>query len=214
MKRSQKQAARSMLRRPFTRAAKRSAQPPPFHASFQVEKRLRFTATAAAAATAISCRNIGDSWLFASAANAGFQIMQAFKIKSIRVWAGPSSTLAPVTVALDWSGATAGTLGSDKLVSDTSIGATRVASIHCVPPKDSQLSQWQSATSGNQIFQITCPAGSVIDLSLSILINDVATAQAVQNAPVGLSVGSNYMRGFDGLATAASNFVPISYPQA
>lgn len=190
-----------------------ASQPGAFQPTIRVDKIIRYTATAAAVEKVITSTNLGDTWLFASSAVAGFQMAEVVKLRAIEVWGGPPAALTPVTVSVDWTGNNVGAIGNDVRVSDTSIGATRVAHIRTSPSKTSQLSQWQNAAGGVTMFSLSCPAGSVIDLHLSFVLRDDGTAQALAAALVGATVGANYIRGFDGLATATSNFPPVSYPQ-
>lgn len=189
-----------------------TSQPGQFNSSIRVDKVIRFISNNVASETAITTTNLGDVWINTPTAVTAFQMSQAFKLRKIEVWAGPtSSSLTPVTVSIDWAGAAGGTIGTDQRVSDTSVGATRVAHICTAPSKRSQLSQWQSTAGSALMFTISCPAGSVIDLHLSYTIRDDGTAQAAA-VPVAAVAGANYLRGFDGLAAAGTNFTPQSYP--
>jgi hypothetical protein len=79
--------------------------------------------------------------------------------------------------------------------------------VKAVPSPRSAVSLFQENT-GLNAFQISCPAGAVIDIALSFKgVPNIATA--TQNVPAAATAGAWYYRGFDGLATAATNFPPI-----
>jgi hypothetical protein len=186
-------------------------RPQQFPPTVIVSKVFRYTAAQATTDFGITSTNLLDSWLFAATATTGFQVAEAVKVRKIEIWAGPtSSLLTPVTVSVDWRGPTAGTFGSAARVSDNSIGATQPAHLVTVPPSQSQVAQWQP-NSTNNLFDITVPASAVIDLHLSFVVRDDGSATAVTNALVAATTGANYLRSFDGLASAAANFTPVEY---
>jgi hypothetical protein len=186
-------------------------RPQQFPPTVIVSKVFRYTSAQAVTDFGITPTNLLDSWLFAATATTGFQVAEAVKVRKIEIWAGPtSSLLTPVTVSVDWRGPTAGTYGSAARVSDSSIGATQPAHLVASPPSQSQVAQWQP-NSSNNLFDITVPSSAVIDLHLSFVVRDDGSTTAVTNALVAATTGANYLRSFDGLATAAANFTPVEY---
>lgn len=176
---------------------------PPQINSYEVthKTRIRFTAVAAAALAQITFQNLLDCILIATGATAGYELFDIVKIRSIEVW-GQASLGTPSTVSLQFSTAT----GDRAFHTDTSLGV-RPAYVKAVPSQKSLASFWQ-VSAGGSAFQLSCPAGSVVDCSLSFRTSTQAPV-AAQNALVGATVGELYFRGLDGIAIATTNFPPI-----
>jgi hypothetical protein len=182
------------------------SHPPPIQ-SFGLKHStvLRFTATAAAGQTEITFQNLIDTLNFAATAVTAFQIFRAVKIRKVEVWAVPVIG-NPATVTVEFNGGTVGSAGDQVIHTDTSMGI-EPAHVLAKPSPRSAVSLYQENT-GLNAFQISCPAGSVIDIGLSFKgIPNIATA--TQNVPAASTAGAWYYRGFDGLALAATNFPPI-----
>jgi len=84
------------------------------------------------------------------------------------------------------------------------------AHIRCVPERQSLASMFQQS-SGTTAFTLTCPIGTIIDVSLSFRgrLND---ALAAQTTGTGLTTGGTYVRGLDGVAKASSVCLPALPP--
>ncbi len=186
-----------------------TAQPMQFKPTVQVDHKFRFQATTAGTAT-ISATSLGDLLCLADTATSAYQIAKSVRIRRVEMWGPPASTLVPVTVSLEWEGVSAGAYGNSIKISDTSVGSTRVAHLNVKPPKSSQISQWQSATAGNNLFTLIYPVGAIIDVHYSMTIREDAGAQAVSGAVAGATVGQVYLRSLDSVAGAAI-LPPVSY---
>ncbi len=186
-----------------------SIHPQPFQPSFVLKKKIRFKAVAAATPT-ITYNDLLDLWCVAATATSAYRLATAVRIRKIELWGPMASDLVPVTVSVDWSGSTtAGAYGKSNKVSDTSMGSSEPAHLVTRPPPQSQSSQWIQTTSAINMCSLAFPAGTVIDLSYDLVVRDDGTAQAVQSAVAGATVGVNYIRALD--STSATNIVPVSY---
>jgi hypothetical protein len=166
------------------------------------KNRFRFTVTAATALSQISFQNLLDTFVIAATATAGFDFFDIVKIRAIEVW-GQAALGTPSTITVAFVTGT----GDRSIHTDTSLGV-KPAYVKAVPSEKSLASFWQVSAAG-AAFLITCPAGSVVDLSLSFKTAEELAPVATQNALAGATVGQNYFRGMDGLAFAATNFPPI-----
>lgn len=167
---------------------------------------LRYRVTAAVGLTAITFQNIMDTMLIATSAVAGFQLFQTVKIRRVRVWGMPAVGAAS-SVSVEFSGLSAGISGDQCIHTDTSMGI-QPAHVDARPSRKALCSDYQ-ISSAAVAFNVSCPAGSVIDLELSFRGPTFGNSPtAVLNALVGATAGTQYLRGMDGLATATSNFVP------
>jgi hypothetical protein len=189
---------------------KENLSPPSLTTSLSVGHTFRFQAVAASAGFTFTTTFLGDLMCVAATTTSAYQLANAVKLRKIEMWGPPSSSLVPVTVSADFAGSTSGAYGPSRIRSDTSVGATRVAHLVVKPPKDSQVSQWQSAISGNQLATLVFPAGAIIDIHYTMTVRDTASVQAVTGAVAGATVGQVYVRALDS-PSGTANLPPISY---
>jgi len=198
-------------KKPQKRGVARIPHPPQFTSTFIIHKKLRFQASASGSALPISVQAIGDLWCVATTATSAFQIADFIRIKKVEMWAPPTSSLAPVTVTIDWSGSnSAGLFGKSNRVSDTSMGSTEPAHILSRPPSGSQISQYLSAGTAATAFQLTFPSGTLIDFSYDLVARDNGQSIAVGGPVVGAFAGANFVRPLDStLGTPV--LIPVAY---
>lgn len=166
---------------------------------------LRFRGVAAASLTAITFANLLDTMLVATTATAGTDLFQTVRVRRVRAWAiGAIGT--PTSVSVEFAGITTGVIGDQAIHTDTSVGI-QPAHIDARPSARSLASDYQ-LSSGAVAFIITCPAGTVVDVELSFRSQFYNANQAAAQALVAATAGVQYLRGMDGLATAASNWIP------
>jgi len=169
--------------------------------------RMRFICAAAAAQANITYQNLLDTFLIVTSATVAYDLFQSVRLRAVEIWATPILGQATTTQVV-FVGSSASDDGSSKIVTDTSMGI-QPAHIRATPGRLSPQALWQNAASASVAFQITCPAGSVIDLELSFK-NRFGAVVAAQNAVVGGATGSVVNRGFDGLAIATTKFTPVT----
>jgi len=175
---------------------------PPQINGYQIihNKRLRFTATAAANAQAISFQNLLDTILIATTAIQVYDLFDLVRIVSVEVW-GIAALGTPSSVRVDFASAT----GDLTVHSDTSLGL-KPAYVKAIPSAKSLSSFWQASAAG-PAFVLTVPAGGVVDVVLEFKTTPNAPTVA-QNASVAAAIGELFFRGLDGLASAGTNFPP------
>lgn len=180
-------------------------KPPPIPAYNMKEFfRFRFTSVASALRTQISFHDLTDLLLMPVTAVLGYKIFTVVKIKFVEVWdddvAGGNAS-----VAVSFSNTDANQVDDPQTFEDISLGIYP-AHVLAKPKKDSLSSKWHG-DSGNNAFAISCSAGAIIDVGLS-LRQLPGTALAASNALVGATVGLICFRGLDGVAVATTNFLP------
>jgi hypothetical protein len=166
--------------------------------------RVRFESPAAVNA-AITFQNLLDVFLVATGATTGFDVFDAVRVNSIEVWASAILGTA-VTATVVFEGTTAGAQGDQKIHTDTSMGI-QPAHVKARPDPRTQAGQFQASSAANA-FILEVPAGTVVDVSISLRQPLLATAVAVQNPLVGATTGVFYLRGLDGLAVSTTKFTP------
>jgi len=170
----------------------------------------RFKSTAAFNGT------ITDSLLFGvvgaiSATNiAAYSIAQSVKLNSVEMWAPVSAQGAEVDLSLEWPNQ-----GQNpaKEITDSSNSVSRVAHIKTRPPKQSLAGFWTTGT-GNTLFLLNIPIGTIIDVEISMVLGDQLTAQTHQLVTVGATVGAFQYGYLDSLTDAGALLKPVGLTPA
>jgi len=167
-KRLQKQAAVTMT----NAMVKASPQPPRYDSNAYVSKTFRFNCTSGGFFT-ITPAKLGALIVVGTVVNTSATLLfDAVKVRKIEIWAGQPPSGGVSTISIAWTGSIAGIMGDQKVVSDTSIGADRVAYICSKPPKNSQVAQWQqtdnSGIGTNTLFQLNLTTNAIVDVHLNL----------------------------------------------
>ncbi len=129
------------------------------------------------------------------------QFNKSFRIRSIEAWAPGSAT--PATLTLIWIGLAN---SPNVEVSDTSITASFPAHIKTSPPPESSAWLWQ-VTGATQVFFITGPTGTVLDLDVDYIETDQTFAASTQAVSVGV-LSQCYYLALDG--PTSNLLVPVA----
>lgn len=151
----------------------------------------------------------------ATSATTGQALIAALKIRRVSVWGPPAADLVPVTCSLEFNVANiAANIGTrPQIHSDTSVGATRVASVSASPDPRTAAGMWQgrnqtTSASVGAYFILNGPANSIVDVDLEmVLINGEVPATAATGA--GATVGVIYCRPLDG---PGGTITPLNWP--
>jgi len=202
-KKSTKKGNQSSSRNGLSQLKASSTHPPQID-SYEVShhKTLRFTVTAAVVQQAITYSNLMNTVLIADTATTGSCLFDLIRLKRVRVW-GIAAQGTPTSVEVMFI---TSSTGDATVHTDTSLGV-RPAFVEAHPKQNSLASFYQLATGGN-CFLLTAPAGSIIDLDLSMITSSGLAPVAAANALVAATVGQVYYRGMDALASATTNFPP------
>jgi hypothetical protein len=200
-KNGNKNAART--RRPPS--AVREARPPPIRANIEVTHVYRFKAVASFLSTSITDANL---LLAAGVAQAtttlAYPVFQTMKVKRVEIWSPVASQGTGTTCSVEWP---AFNQSQEREVSDTTVSPTYPAHVSCVPPKMSLAGFWNDASAGNNLFAISGPAGSVIDVTVSLTMNDGDPVGTTVTTGIN-TVGEINYTGLDGFPKATTNFLP------
>ncbi len=145
-----------------------------------------------------------------TAAAAARRIMSGIRLRRIELWGAPvqSSTPTGNTVAIrDVSISPLG--GSTGYVMDTHLGADRPAHVVWKPKPGSMAYSWLDATSTSLLLEITCTAGSVLDVEFDAVLGFVnGFTNSAVSAAVSSSQGVLAVRKLD--SNGAGLFDPAS----
>lgn len=195
MKKNQKNTKNKSVGR-AREGAQRERHPPAIQNTNTVHRVFRFKAAAAGSNT-ISVTSILDLLEMATSTTVAYRQIDAFKIKRFRVWGPPDPASAvPSLVKFEWFN-TSSSFGQ-KI--DQSMGVLP-GYIEASPPRG-DLAFWiGSGSSLGTICAITGPAGTIVDLEITVRdIHDVAGTLATNSNGTALVVGSTYVNFLDGTA--------------
>jgi len=166
---------------------------------------MRFTQLAAGT-TNITFQNLLDLVLVATSATTAVDLFEAVRVNSVELWA-IAALGTPATVGLAYDGTTIGAAGDQKQHTDTSMGV-QPAHVRAAPDRLTQAGQFQ-ASSAATAFILEAPAGTVIDVSLTLRQPVQGAVVSSQNVLVGATTGAVYYRGLDGKTTALTNIAVV-----
>jgi len=190
-------------------------QPGPFDASITITKRFRFIATAASTGVIISAEQMLAMFCMGTGTGSVNGIPNGVRLKKVKLWGPTVAALTPVTVSLQWISSPAVTSfgGSQKRISDTSMGSTFPAYITAAPEKDTIQAQWLTAFTGaseQSLFLISFPANSIVDVSLDYRITGTPGLVTTVASSAG---GQLYILALDNAQSGGTNnLVPVSFP--
>jgi len=128
------------------------------------------------------------------------------KLNRIAIWTPPASQGSAVTCSVEFN---ASGVGVTMEYSDTSVSVAQPAHVNCVPPPNSTAAFWQTpGVQNNQLMTLTAPIGSIIDVSVSLILFD--DDQAAQTFAVATAtLGNAYFLALD-CANATHIYTPVS----
>jgi hypothetical protein len=180
--------------------------PPQLKTNIELKHQYRFLSSSGASTTITDSLLLTAAGVSASTAILGNPVFRCVKVNRIEIWAPPASQGAAVTCSIFYP-ATA-TNPMPREVSDTSVSVATPAHVVSVPPPNSLPSFWQSGT-GALMFTLVAPPGSIIDVWLSLVLND-GSAVPTSAVLVGATVGAMYYCSLDSATRAGSIYQPIS----
>jgi hypothetical protein len=150
-------------------------------------------------------QNLLDTILFTTTATVPYDLFYMVKINRVKAWAmAVIGSAESIQVCFD--GTTPGSQG-DRILHTASSMGLEPAFLSCAPRPKTLASTFQVA-SANNAFNMVCPTGTVIDVSLSFKGDSFGTGVAAQNVSVGANVGVIAYRGLDGVAQATTKLGP------
>jgi hypothetical protein len=146
----------------------------------------------------------------ATAAAAASRIFGAVKLKSVEAWCANSSAGSANTIEIEMFTNNPYFGTNSKVYSDTAIGTSNVAHVKCRPPPGSFSADWLPNVVGTEytVFDVTCPQGTIIDVTMVAHLIDEETAIAVTGAVAAATAGILYTRSLDN-TNAAPKLTPV-----
>lgn len=133
----------------------------------------------------------------AASATSSYRLLASIRLKKVEVWA-PASAGSFATASVEFT-STASTVSARRaLFSDTTLGTARPAYVHARPSPESLAGMWFTSSGTATLFSVTCPSGSVIDVSMSVTFVGTEGANARSWAPAALTAGRVYCSPLEG----------------
>jgi hypothetical protein len=178
-----------------------------FQPTLKTTQKFRFQAGGAVTRESVTRGMLLNLVTMATTTTNQFRLYGAVKLKSVSLWAVPSSTsTTQQTASLEWKG----TYAPSIVVADTSMGNARPLYVHSRPQGNSSERWWSifNQQEAEVLFQITGPAGMIIDVELTMRLQDDEGPMAGENGTGAAStVGVIYINYLDGFA--AKQFLPL-----
>ncbi len=151
-----------------------------------------------------------NSWVVASTSSAYARLVNAIKLKRVRIWGpAPSAGSSPNTISVEFigSGVADTTLGPSQKFSDSTMGA-QMAYLDVKPPRGSIASWWlEDGISTQTVANLVTYQGCVVDLIVDISFKDdeaVSTATGLTSG-ASATVGRPYAPGLGNTIVSGGN---------
>jgi len=178
-----------------------------------IGKTLRFITSSAitAGSAPVTAPNLLDLLCVATGTSAAYRLAAAVRVNSLEMWSPMASDLVPVTCSVEWSANTSTFGGPSMTTSDTSMGSSRCAHVRAKPPASSLAAMWQGPSATQVLFNLICPANTVLDIHLAVVLRaNETSAVAVAGTVSGATVGVLYCRTlYNG--SGIGNFAPVGW---
>jgi hypothetical protein len=180
-------------------------RPPQLRSNVEVRHRYRFLSGSGTATFLTPQSLIFAAGSMCTVANTTCAaLFGSVKLNSIEMWSPPASQGSASTCSVDWAGYQN---SPSREFSDTSVSVSTPARVSCRPPPMSLASFWSIASSATVLCTVVAPAGTIIDVSLSLILSDDDVTAATQAVATG-TLGNIYYLSLDSNAT--HRFTPVS----
>ncbi len=176
--------------------------PAEFVPTLSLGHRFRFSSPTASLGLPILRQYLLNLVTMATTTSVQHRIIDAIKLNRVQVWSQPpvlGGVSTPIVV--EW----VGNHSPSTIHSDTAIGV-RPGFVDSVPPADSSNRWWSisGTDEGETLFKVSCPAGSVIDVTCTLrLIDDEAAVLGEAGTGGASTVGTIYFNYLDSFSSKA-----------
>ncbi len=189
--------------------------PPIWRAEPVLTKTVRFHCTSTMSQITLTNENVagGVCGLVATAATTSVHIAKAFRLRKIAVWFCATAAGTYTSACIDWASST--TLDVFSPNSSLELSTMSIAEMVCLkgtPPKNSLVSFWVEPQETTGYITISCPAGSLIDMTVDYVINDAAAAVSGPTLS-GATLGTMYHKNHPNLVVNQLNTIWLKHVQ-
>lgn len=178
--------------------------PPQIKANVELRHTYRYVSTNGALTGITGTSLLCSAGSYCTVANTTVRsAFSSLKINQIEMYCPPASQGSSATCSVDWIGFSN---TPSRQYSDTTCSVSTPAHVRCNPPPMSLASFWQLA-GATVLFNLTAPAGTIVDVSVSLILDDDESSVATAAVASG-SLGSMYYLSLDPNAT--HYYTPVS----
>ncbi len=177
--------------------------PPPLRPAFSLSKTFRFQATGAVTYESITQTNLSNLIVVALTATTSAKVFSSARLRKVEAWCAPAQGGAGAEIQIVGPNTSP---GPENRKSDISMGI-QPAHVRWNPVPNSTPDFWFSQAGSAEMFQLTCPTDTVVDVTLDLILNFSETATAGP-VPVGATPGEWYAVPLDGLG---NNLPPVDW---
>jgi hypothetical protein len=190
-------------------------EPPQLSTSFTVAQTIRYLTASNVGIINITRAQLVNTLVTASSATVAASQLSAIRVKRVRIWGPTAAVGGSASVVFTWLSA----WSPAKVIQDMGIGADRGARIDTKPPPKSLAGEWSMAgtNSTEEVFQLVCPAGTVLEIEYVMRLQNVEYGPALPAAVTvaGATAGYLYVTPLDFTAQGASaTLLPVGVPYA
>lgn len=185
-----------------------SQRPNQIRSNIQFSHTYRFTSTSGTA-TAITANSLACAagTVCVVGNSTVYSLFAAVKMNQISIWSPSATQGAFATCSVEWSSTLGNTSTTE--VSDTSVSTASPAHLVTGPPRASLASFWNNnVNAASTLCTITAPTGSIIDVSVSVILVDDNIANPFDASIATGTLGNFYYLSLDPNAT--HRYVPVS----
>jgi len=178
--------------------------------SVALKHRLRYNVNNAGGIIAkITNTALLDSLCVATSGIAASRLCDGYRIRNIEIWSANLQGNLSNTISLEWvDSPTVG--GPGYVVTDTVLGLADIAHVCSSPPSQSLASMWLPFGGAEvTLVNLQLPQGSVVDISMDLVLADTDAPVFVTGAVVGATVGKLYCRSLD--STSTNVILPVGF---
>jgi len=198
----------------FRRIGREAARfgPAQLRTNLEFKHQFRFTSSSATPKAITADLLIPACGVVATSAVLGHSIFQSVKVNRIEVWTPPPSQGSFATCSVLFP---ATTQSQAREYTDTTVSVTQPAHILCTPPPLSLCGFFTDGLAiggvANPLFTLTAPSGSIIDVWVSLVLNDGTHPNDANTMAtlVGATTGSLYFCSLDSSTSAGSIYTPV-----
>jgi len=182
--------------------------PPQIPATVNVRRVFRFTSTSGAVTDITPKDLMGLAGSMGTVVNSLVDdIASLARLHRVSIWTPPSAQGAASTCSIQWYDSLGSIAGPE--VTDITNSVSRPAHVSSAPPRGTLASFWVSDAT-TPLMSLVAPAGSVIDVEATLVLNNTGAAVASQ-AVASAVVGVMYWLSLDQTA-GTQHYVPVGLP--
>jgi len=190
-------------------------EPPQLTTSMTVSQAVRYSTASNVGLINITRAQLVNTIVTASSATVACSQLSAVRVRRIRIWGPTAAAGASASVVFTWLSA----WSPAKVIQDMGLGADRGARIDTKPPPKSLAGEWSMAgtNSTEEVFQLVCPAGTIIDIEYVMRLQNVEYGPGLPATVTvsGATTGYMYVTPLDFTAQGASaTLLPLGLPYA